>query len=110
MLIAWNNKFPKFMMLRTSHCCHSIIARGRVKPFVWHLNYAIRGTQKNKLPSMLLNCLRWLQTFSTTFQGYIFLWIITTTLHRLMPKLWNQNTVQYLMSMLLSFVRHNNET
>ena len=121
--IMWitRNKFPfsreiapllileEFIMLRTSHRCHSIIVRASMKPFVWRdLNYAIRGTQQNILLSTLFNCLRWFQNFSSTLQEYIFLWIITTTLQPLMPKLWNQNTVQSLMSMLPSFVRHKN--
>ena len=54
-------------LLSQSYC------KGKGEAFVWHLNYAIRGSQKNKLPSMLLNSLRWFQAFPSTLQECIFM-------------------------------------
>ena len=51
--------------------------------------------------------LRWLKTVSSTFQDLSVWWVIITTLYRLMPKSWYQQTAQLSVNKLLLILWHN---
>ena len=89
-------------MMKTSHCCSNCLsARGRVRPNVWHSNYANRGTHTKNILFMLLNCFKVVRNFFPVLFKSIFLWVISTPLDRLMSKSWNRKTAQQLISWLL---------
>ena len=76
---------------------------------IQNMQFAIRTHKKLNFPycQTVLMCF---EPFSDPLLSKsIFLWFITTTLHRLMPpKSWNQETAQSWIEMLLSISRHNN--